>query len=114
MNNIDSFSPDKFFDLSDFVHADIFKNEQYIWNVVKKIQPYLQSLFDEEKVKGNYAENVYVANSAHIDNTARILGPTVIGENVRVDFNAYIHGNVIIDNNAVIGAGSEVKNAVLL
>ena len=111
---MDTYTPDTYFDLSKFVYADIFSKEQFIWNVVKKIRPYLQTLFDSGKVKGNYAENVYIANSAYIDSSARISGPTIIGENVRIDFNAYIHGNVIIDSEAVIGTGSEIKNSILL
>ena len=109
-----NFSPEKFFDLSDFSYADIFTDEVHVWDVIKKISPYLQSLFKSGKIKGNYSENVFIHESAYVDKTARIEGPTVILENAIIGFNAYIHGNVIIGKNAVVGTGTEVKNSIML
>jgi UDP-N-acetylglucosamine diphosphorylase / glucose-1-phosphate thymidylyltransferase / UDP-N-acetylgalactosamine diphosphorylase / glucosamine-1-phosphate N-acetyltransferase / galactosamine-1-phosphate N-acetyltransferase len=108
------FAPEKFFDLNSFVYKDIFQGKTAVWEVVAAIKPFLDSLFNDGRVKGNYAENVYVSPSATVDTTARIIGPAIIGENVQVQFNAYIAGNVILDNNVVIGPYTELKTAILL
>ncbi len=108
------FLPEKYFDLGKFTYADIFDNEELVWDVIKKIPSYTEALFASGRLKGNYAENVYIAPSATVDNTARIIGPTIIGEKASIGFNAYIHGHVILDDNVVIGTGCEVKNAILL
>lgn len=109
-----TFAPNSFFDLSDFQFADLLQKETHIWDVIKNIAPYIASLFADGKIKGNYAENVYVDPQATVDQTARVIGPTIICSGARVDFNAYIHGNVILDKNSVVGPGSEIKNSVLL
>jgi UDP-N-acetylglucosamine diphosphorylase / glucose-1-phosphate thymidylyltransferase / UDP-N-acetylgalactosamine diphosphorylase / glucosamine-1-phosphate N-acetyltransferase / galactosamine-1-phosphate N-acetyltransferase len=108
-----NFSPESFFDLSSFRYKDIFEGEEYVWDVIKKVPDYIQHLFDSGKVKGNYAENVYVHESAKVDTTARIYGPTIIGEGAHVGFNAFIHENVILYNHSVVGPGSEIKASIL-
>ncbi len=109
-----NFSSENFFDLHNFLYSDLFTSEIHVWDVVKKISPYLTSLFASGAIKGNYSENVFIHPSAFVDKTARIEGPTLILENVQIGFNALIHGNVILDNNVVVGTGAEVKNSVLL
>lgn len=109
-----NFSPHAFFDVSQFQYSDIFEGEEHVWNVIPNIGLYISSLFESGKVKGNYSENVYVHKTARIDKTARIYGPTIILENVQVGFHAFIHEHVLLDQNVVIGPGSEIKESMLL
>lgn len=111
---ITSFKPTDFFDLSQFVYADLFDNVEHVWDAIPKIAVYLEELFASGKVKGNYAKDVYVEEGAEIDETARILGPTIIRRNAKVRFNANIRGNLIVDENAVVGSFNEVKNSLFM
>ena len=107
------FSPESFFNLSHFEYSDIFHNEEHVWNVIKKISSYLNNIF-ENKLKGNYAENIWVGENVSIDPTARIEGPAIILDHAKIGFNALVRGNVIIDKHAVVGTSCEVKNSILL
>ena len=108
-----SFSPELFFNLSQFEYSGIFQKEDYVWNIIKKIPSYMAFLF-EGKLKGNYAANIWIGKDVKLDPTARIEGPAIILDNASIGFNALVRGNVIIDKNAIVGHASEVKNSILL
>jgi NDP-sugar pyrophosphorylase family protein len=111
---IASFHPSEFFDLSHSSSTELFEKSQNVWEIIPQLAIYLSHLFQSGKVKGNYAQDVYIEEGAEIDDTARILGPTIIKKNAKVSFNAYIHGNVIVEEHAVVGSFSETKNTLLM
>ncbi len=116
-----SFSPNSYFDLSEFAYADIFNNCQYVWEVLPKINDYLQSnnLGD---IEVDIPENVVLVNKELItigkgtvlEPGVYIKGPCIIGENCQVRQGAYVRGNVICGNKCVIGHATEVKNVLFL
>src|SRR5476651_1012519 len=108
------FTPIDLFTLSHFSYAELFDGIEYVWEAIPRIGIYINSLFESGKIKGNYSQNVFIAEGAAIDQTARIEGPTIICKNARVGFHSYIRGNVIVGENAVVGSFVEVKNAVLM
>lgn len=58
-------------------------------------------------------DNVWVAVSAKIADTATIQGPAIIGENVEIRPGAFIRKNAYIGRGSVIGTATEVKNALI-
>ena len=58
-------------------------------------------------------ENVWVANSSKISETAFIGEPCIIGENSEVRHCAFIRGSVIIGDNCVVGNSTEMKNSII-
>lgn len=107
-----NFSPESFFNLSQFEYSDIFQNEDHVWNAIKKIPSYLALIF-ERKLRGNYAENIWIGEGVEIDPTARIEGPAIIQDHATIGFQALIRGNVIVGKHSVIGHASEIKNSIL-
>ena len=59
------------------------------------------------------AQDVWIAKSASVAKTASIAGPCVIGENTEVRPGAFIRGNVLVGEGAVVGNSSELKNCIL-
>ena len=58
-------------------------------------------------------EDVWIAKTASVARTASIAGPCVIGENTEVRPGAFIRGNVLVGDGAVVGNSSELKNCIL-
>ena len=59
------------------------------------------------------SEGVYVAMDAEVDETARILPPTIIGKGAQIRHGAFLRGGVIVGDGAVVGNSSEVKSSIL-
>lgn len=114
MTDLQKFHHSAFFDLSHFHYSELLTKDEHVWETVKNIHSFIEELFSSGKIKGNYAENVYIDPTATVDKTARIDGPTIIGAHAQVQFCAFIGGNVLADENVVIGPFTEVKSSVLL
>ncbi|MBS4165483.1 MULTISPECIES: UDP-N-acetylglucosamine diphosphorylase [unclassified Neochlamydia] len=117
MNN---FSPDYFFDLTNFAHAKLFKSCTLVWNALSLISSYLQTLtlgeIEAAVPQGTYLVNphlISIGQGTIIEPGAYIKGPCIIGQNCSVRHGAYIRGNFIAGNECVIGHATEVKNAIM-
>ncbi|MDO5378838.1 MAG: UDP-N-acetylglucosamine pyrophosphorylase [Clostridia bacterium] len=58
-------------------------------------------------------EDVWIAKSASVAQTATIIGPCVIGEKTQVRPGAFLRGNVLVGDGAVVGNSTELKNCIL-
>ena len=58
-------------------------------------------------------EDVWIAKSATVFQTAYIHGPAIIGKNAEVRQCAFIRGNAIVGEGAVVGNSTELKNVIL-
>ena len=58
-------------------------------------------------------QDVWIAKSASVAPTATITGPCVIGERTEVRPGAFLRGNVLVGDGAVVGNSSELKNCIL-
>lgn len=109
------------FDLTDFKHAEIFDFSDFAWDVLAKINPYLQN-YSDFKIEVDVPDSAYLVNAEKIaigkgsvvEPGAYIKGPCIVGENCVVRHGAYIRGNCIIGDSCVIGHDTEVKNSVFL
>ena len=59
------------------------------------------------------SENVWIADSAKVMDSAHISGPCIIGEDSEVRHCAFIRGKVLIGDNCVVGNSTELKNVIL-
>lgn len=106
---------DNLYDLNQTIAKEIFKNVNYPWEVLPKINDFILELGNRlSKEKYNKIdENIWIAKSAKVAPTACIQGPTIIGENAEIRHCAYIRGKVIVGENAVVGNSTELKNVIL-
>ena len=103
------------YNLDETIAKDLFEGVTYPWEVLPKIGAFIkefgESLDPEEYEKRG--EDVWVAKSAKVFESAYIHGPAIIGKNAEVRHCAFIRGNAIVGEGAVVGNSTELKNVVL-
>lgn len=97
------------------IAKDLFANEDNPWDILPKISQFileLGKLLDLGKFD-RIANNIWVAKSAKISQTACLNGPLIVDEDAEIRHCAYIRGRVIIGKGVVVGNSTEVKNSIL-
>ena len=101
--------------LEEPIAKDIFEGATYPWEVLPKIGSFIkelgETLSSEEYDK--VGEDVWIAKSANVFESAYIHGPAIIGKNAEVRHCAFIRGNAIVGEGAVVGNSTELKNVIL-
>ena len=114
-------TPEIFFDLHLFSHKEVFLMEAPVWESLKNLKQYLESL-DLGKIECQIPSSVTLVNPEMIsigkrtivEPGAYIEGPCIIGENCQIRHGAYIRGNVLTGDRCIIGHATEVKHAIFL
>lgn len=98
----------------DYIDEFVFSKENP-WELLPLIGEFAKGLI-EKGLPGFklLKEGVLVGENVKIAETATIIGPCVLGNNVEVRPGAYIRGNVVVGDESVVGNSSELKNAVLM
>ena len=101
--------------LDETIAKDLFEGVTYPWEVLPKISAFIlelgKTLSEEEYDK--VGEDVWIAKSAKVFESAYIHGPAIIGKNAEVRHCAFIRGNAIVGEGAVVGNSTELKNVIL-
>lgn len=103
------------FDLSHTLAGDYLRQFEYPWEALGGISDFIISLgktLDREKYD-QIRENVWVAYSAKVYDTAYLGSPCIIGENAEIRHCAFIRGSVLVGSNCVVGNSCELKNVIL-
>lgn len=103
------------YDLTHTAAAPLLQQAVYPWEVLPKIGDFIKQLGtslspDEYEQRG---ENVWIARTAKVFNSAYIGGPAIIGPNTEVRQCAFIRGNALVGANCVVGNSTELKNVIL-
>lgn len=103
------------YDLEQTIATSLFDGLTYPWEVLPKIGEYIVALGKtlDPEIYEKRGENVWVAKSAKVFETAYINGPCIIDEEAEVRHCAFIRGNAIVGKKAVVGNSTELKNVVL-
>ena len=106
---------DELYTLDETIAKDLFEGAAYPWEVLPKISAFILELgknlpADEYDKVG---EDVWIAKSAKVFDSAYIHGPAIIGKEAEVRHCAFIRGNAIVGEGAVVGNSTELKNVVL-
>ena len=103
------------YDLQETIAAKLFEGLTYPWEALPKIGAFIlelgASLSEDEYDK--VGEDVWIAKSAKVFDSAYIHGPAIIGKEAEVRHCAFIRGNAIVGEGAVVGNSTELKNVVL-
>ena len=101
--------------LDETIAKDLFEGATYPWEVLPKISAFIlelgKTLPEDEYDK--VGEDVWIAKSAKVFDSAYIHGPAIIGKDAEVRHCAFIRGNAIVGEGAVVGNSTELKNVVL-
>ena len=103
------------YNLEETIAKDLFEGVTYPWEVLPKIGAFILELGNtlDPKEYEKRGEDVWVAKSAKVFDSAYIHGPAIIGKNAEVRHCAFIRGNAIVGEGAVVGNSTELKNVVL-
>lgn len=103
------------FDLTNTIAADIFNGVTYPYEVLPKIGDFITQLGASLPIDRfqKIGENVWIAKSVVVAETASIHGPAIIDEGAEVRHCAFIRGNALVGKNAVVGNSTELKNVIL-
>lgn len=115
------FDPKNLFELTNFQHAEIFNNIQFVWEALSQIKTYL-SKTKLGKIEVDIPSGVTLVNPELINigkNTklepgCYIAGPCIIGEGCTIRHGAYIRGDFICGDRCVVGHTTEVKGSIFL
>ena len=106
---------DNLFDLNETIAAALFRDVTFPWEVLKNIGSFIielgNTLPEDEYEKTG--DNIWVAKSAKVAPSASITGPCIIGRDSEIRHCAFIRGNAIVGEGAVVGNSTELKNVVL-
>lgn len=103
------------YDLTKTIAAGIFEGKEYPWEVLPEIGSFIVKLgesLDPEKYEKR-GENIWVAKSARVFESAYLNGPLIIDEGAEVRHCAFVRGNAIVGKNCVVGNSTELKNVIL-
>lgn len=103
------------YNLDETIASKLFENKEYPWEALPEIGNFIMELgntLSEEEYEKR-GENIWIAKSAKVAETAYINGPVIIGKDAEVRHCAFIRGNTIIGEGAVVGNSTELKNVVL-
>ena len=103
------------YNLEETIAKDIFSDVEFPWEVLPKIKDFIIELgnkLPKDKFE-EVDENVWIAKSANVFKSAYIHGPVIIDEEAEVRHCAFIRGNAIVGKGAVVGNSTELKNVIL-
>lgn len=103
------------FDLSHTRARGMFTEVTYPWEVLDRIGETVLEIGArlDPAVYDHPQENVWIAKSAVIYPTVTIIGPCIIGERTEVRPGAFLRGNILVGDEAVVGNSTELKNCIL-
>ena len=101
------------YSLEETIAAELFEGLYYPWQALPKIGEFILKL-GPTLPKDEYdqiGEDVWIAKSATVFPSAYV--PAIIGKEAEVRHCAFIRGNAIVGEGAVVGNSTELKNVVL-
>ena len=103
------------YDLSKTIAAPLLSSVDYPWEALSKICDFIIELGKtlDPAVYEQRGENVWVAKSAKVFDSAYLGGPLIICEDAEIRQCAFIRGNAIVGKGAVVGNSTELKNSIL-
>lgn len=112
---MDSCKISNMYDLEQTIAAELFKEIEYPWEALPKIGDFIKKLGPtlDSNIFEKRGEDIWIAKSVKIYDTATITGPLIIDEDTEVRPGAFIRGNAIVGKNSVVGNSTELKNVVL-
>ena len=102
-------------DLDKTIAKEIFDDVTYPWEVLPLIHDYVIKLGNtlSEELFEKKGEDIWIAKSATIAETASITGPCIIDEGATLRPGAFVRGNVIVGKKTTVGNSTELKNVIL-
>lgn len=103
------------FDLDKTIAKKLLESVEYPWKALPKIKDFIIELGKtlDPNIYEQRGENIWVAKSATVFESAYLGGPLIICEDAEIRHCAFIRGSAIVGRGAVVGNSTELKNSIL-
>ena len=104
------------YNLDETIAKDLLTQYLYPWEVLPHISEYILELGGKlpKEEYDKIGENVWIHKTAKVFESAYIHGPAIICKNAEIRHCAFIRGNAIVGEGAVVGNSTELKNCSIL
>ena len=103
------------FDLTQTIVARLFNMYAYPWEVLPHIGKCITSIgkrLPEDEYK-KLGENIWIHKSANLARSVLMTGPAIICAGAEIRHSAFLRGNTVVGEKAVVGNSCELKNVIL-
>ena len=103
------------YSLEHTIAAEIFEGKTYPWEILGNLKNFIIQLgetLDLEKFDKK-GDNIWIAKSATVFDSAYIAGPCIIDEEAEVRHCAFVRGSALVGEGCVVGNSVELKNVIL-
>ena len=103
------------YNLEETIAKDLLARYSYPWEVLPHISEYILEIGNKlpKEEYNKIGEDVWIHKTAKVFESAYIHGPVIICKDAEIRHCAFIRGNAIIGENAVVGNSTELKNVIL-
>ena len=103
------------YDLTQTIAGEYLAQFTYPWEALGGISDFIREIGPklDPEVYEKRGEDIWVAKSATIAQTASLNGPLIIDEDVEVRQCAFIRGSAIVGKGSVVGNSTELKNVII-
>lgn len=101
--------------LEESIAGEYLRQFTYPWEALKGISDLIREIgptLDPEKFEKR-GEDIWVAKSATVFESAYLHGPLIIDEEAEVRHCAFIRGSAIVGKHSVVGNSTELKNVII-
>jgi NDP-sugar pyrophosphorylase family protein len=101
--------------LDETIAKEFLEKYEYPWEALPHIKEFIAELGNtlSPNEYDKRGDDVWIAKSAKVFDSAFIGGPCIIGKEAEVRHCAFIRGSAIVGEGAVVGNSTELKNVIL-
>jgi NDP-sugar pyrophosphorylase family protein len=101
--------------LEETIAGDYLAQFTYPWEALKGIGDFIRTLGPtlDPKIYEQRGEDIWVAKNATVFESAYLHGPLIIDEEAEIRHCAFIRGNAIVGKGSVVGNSTELKNVII-
>lgn len=113
--NKEQMTINQLYDLTKTIAGSMMEQYTYPWEVLPHIGEMIAAI-SAILLKDDYnciSGNIWIHKSVQMPPIATVKGPAIICANTEVRPGAFIRGNVIVGEGAVVGNSTELKNVIL-
>ena len=113
--NKEQMTINQLYDLTKTIAGSMMEQYTYPWEVLPHIGEMIAAI-SAILPKDDYnciSGNIWIHKSVQMPPIATVKGPAIICANTEVRPGAFIRGNVIVGEGAVVGNSTELKNVIL-
>lgn len=103
------------YQLEETIAAELLERVEYPWEALSEISDFIRKAGPslDPEVYEKRGEDVWVAKSAKVAESACLNGPLIIDEEAEIRHCAFIRGSAVVGKKCVVGNSTELKNVIL-